>query len=50
MQRSFLYEKQNVNVYIYDYQNAMQAKKYGYVAPLLGLDWYIGDNIGTNIC
>ena len=42
-------EKQNVNVYIYDYQNTMQAKKYGYVAPLLGLDWYIGDNIGTNV-
>lgn len=42
-------EKQNVNVYIYDYQNTMQTKKYGYVAPLLGLDWYIGDNIGTNV-
>lgn len=42
-------EKQNVNVYIYDYQNTMQTKKYGYVAPLLGLDWYIGDNIGTDV-
>lgn len=42
-------EKQNVNVYIYDYQNTMQTKKYGYIAPLLGLDWYIGDNIGTNV-
>lgn len=42
-------EKQNVNVYIYDYQNTMQTKKYGYVASLLGLDWYIGDNIGTNV-
>lgn len=42
-------EKQNVNVYIYDDQNTMQTKKYGYVAPLLGLDWYIGDNIGTNV-
>lgn len=42
-------EKQNVNVYIYDNQNTMQKKKYGYVAPLLGLDWYIGDNIGTDV-
>lgn len=42
-------EKQNVNVYIYDHQSAMQTKKYGYVAPLLGLDWYIGDNIGTEV-
>lgn len=22
---------------------------HGYIAPLLGLDWYIGDNIGTNV-
>lgn len=42
-------EKENVNVYIYDSQNTMQTKKYGYVAPLLGLDWYIGDNIGTDV-
>lgn len=43
------YEKQNVNVYIYDFQSTMQRKKYGFVGPLLGLDWYIGDNIGTNV-
>lgn len=42
-------EKQNVNVYIYDHQNTMQTKKYGFIAPLLNLDWYIGDNIGTNV-
>lgn len=42
-------EKQNVNVYIYDEQHTMQTKKYGYAAPLLGLDWYIGDNIGTDV-
>ncbi len=42
-------EKPDVNVYIYDNQETMQTKKYGYVAPLLGLDWYIGDNIGTNV-
>lgn len=42
-------EKQDINVYIYDYQSTMQTKKYGFIAPLLGLDWYIGDNIGTNV-
>lgn len=42
-------EKQTVTVYIYDYQNTMQTKKHGYAAPLLGLDWYIGDNIGTDV-
>lgn len=42
-------EKQDVKIYIYDFQRTMQTKKYGYIAPLLGLDWYIGDNIGTNV-
>lgn len=42
-------EKQNVNVYIYNHQSTMQTKKYGYAASLLGLDWYIGDNIGTDV-
>lgn len=42
-------EKQDINVYIYDYQNTMQTKKYGLIAPLLNLDWYIGDNIGTDV-
>lgn len=42
-------EKQDINVYIYDNQATMQTKKYGFIAPLLGLDWYIGDNIGTNV-
>ena len=42
-------EKQDVNVYIYDNQQTMQTKKYGFIAPLLGLDWYIGDNIGTEV-
>jgi hypothetical protein len=42
-------EKQSVNIYIYDYQSTMQTKKYGYIGPLLNLDWYIGDNIGTNV-
>ena len=42
-------EKQDINIYIYDQQSTMQTKKYGLIAPLLGLDWYIGDNIGTNV-
>ena len=42
-------KKQDVNIYIYDSQQTMQTKKYGYVAPLLGLGWYIGDNIGTDV-
>lgn len=42
-------KKQDVNIYIYDNQITMQTKKYGFVAPLLGLDWYIGDNIGSNV-
>jgi hypothetical protein len=41
--------KQDVNIYIYDYQATMQRKKYGFIGPMLGLDWYIGDNIGTNV-
>lgn len=42
-------EKQDINVYIYDNQSTMQTKKYGFIAPLLSLDWYIGDNIGTSV-
>lgn len=42
-------EKQDINVYIYDHQNTMQTKKYGLIAPLLNLDWYIGDNRGTDV-
>lgn len=42
-------EKPSVNIYIYDNQKTMQQKKYGLIGPLLSLDWYIGDNIGTNV-
>jgi hypothetical protein len=42
-------KKTDISVYIYDKQSTMQTKKYGFIAPLLGLDWYIGDNIGTNV-
>lgn len=38
-----------VDIFIYDQQSVMQTKKYGLVAPLLKLDWYIGDNIGTQV-
>ena len=42
-------EAPDVNVFIYDSQSTMQTKKYGLIAPLLGLNWYIGDNIGTDV-
>lgn len=42
-------KKQDINVYIYDSQSVMQRKKYGFIGPFLALDWYIGDNIGTNV-
>lgn len=42
-------KKQDVNIFIYDNQSTMQRKKYGFIGPMLGLDWYIGDNMGTNV-
>ena len=42
-------KKQDVSIFIYDHQSTMQTKKYGFIAPVLGLDWYIGDNIGTDV-
>lgn len=39
----------DVNVYIYDKQSIMQTKKYGLLGPALGFDWYIGDNIKTDV-
>lgn len=42
-------EKQKINIYIYDSQKTLQRKKYGLVASFLGLDWYIGDNIGSDV-
>ncbi len=41
-------EKQNLSLYIYDKQSTFQTKKYGLIALLLNLDWYIGDNKGTS--
>ncbi len=48
-QRLGLSPGQKINIYVYDSQKTMQTKKYGYLALMLGLDWYIGDNIGTSV-
>lgn len=40
---------QGICIYIYDSQSTFQTKKYGLIALLLNLDWYIGDNRGTNV-
>lgn len=48
-QRLGLSPGQKINIYVYDSQKTMQTKKYGYLALILGLDWYIGDNIGTSV-
>lgn len=39
----------HLTVYIYDSQKTFLVKKYGYVTLLLTLDWYVGDNKGTNV-
>lgn len=44
-----LSQNKDVTIYIYDHQSTMQTKKYGYIAPLLRLGWYIGDNMGTRV-
>lgn len=38
-----------IRMYIFDKQSTFKTKKYGYVALLLNLDWYIGDNRKTNV-
>ncbi len=40
---------QPIDIFIYDSQRQMQSKKYGLLIPLLGLSWYIGDNIGDDV-
>lgn len=42
-------EPLHIDIYVYDDQATMQRKRYGFVTALLGLDWYIGDNIGTTV-
>lgn len=44
-----LQQKEPVEIFIYDQQSVMQTKKYGLIAPLLKLDWYIGDNVGSTV-
>lgn len=38
-----------LTLYVYDRQSAFQTKKYGFIARLLSLDWYVGDNRGTAV-
>ena len=40
---------QPVECEIIDSQTQMQHKKYGLLIPLLGLPWYIGDNLGADV-
>ncbi len=42
-------QKQDLKLYIYDKQSTFQTKKYGLIAPLLNLNWYIGDNRGSTV-
>lgn len=38
-----------IDVFVYDSQVQMQQKKYGLIVPLLGLAWYVGDNLGDDV-
>lgn len=38
-----------LDLFVYDSQVEMQQKKYGLLIPLIGLPWYIGDNIGDDV-
>lgn len=38
-----------VNIYVYDDQETFHSKRVGFLAGLLDLDWYIGDNRGTDV-
>ena len=42
-------QTQDLTLYIYDKQRTFQTKKYGLIAPLLNLNWYIGDNRGSTV-
>ena len=42
-------QKQDLEMYIYDKQSTFQTKKYGLLALLLNLNWYIGDNRGSTV-
>lgn len=38
-----------INIYVYDDQETFHSKKCGVLAEFLDLDWYIGDNCGTDV-
>ncbi|NLV58102.1 MAG: hypothetical protein GXY67_04975 [Clostridiales bacterium] len=40
---------QDIRMYIYDRQSTFQTRKYGLIALLLNLNWYIGDNRGRDV-
>jgi hypothetical protein len=42
-------DSNKIRIYIYDSQSTMQQKKYGLIGAALGLDWYIGDNIKSDV-
>ncbi|MEL7609719.1 MAG: hypothetical protein AAGU74_09455 [Bacillota bacterium] len=42
-------DAQDIRMYIYDRQSTFQTKKYGLIASFLNLDWYVGDNRGTDV-
>lgn len=49
LEHNFCLKDTHLNIYMYDSQTTFQQKKYGYIVALLNLDWYIGDNRGTNV-
>ncbi|MPM26367.1 hypothetical protein SDC9_72868 [bioreactor metagenome] len=42
-------DSKKIEIYIYDRQSTMQQKKYGLIGSALGIDWYIGDNIKSDV-
>ena len=41
IQRLELSGRPEVSVYVYDSQYVMASHKYGWLVPLIGLDWYL---------
>ncbi|MDR2167666.1 MAG: hypothetical protein LBE35_07445 [Clostridiales bacterium] len=39
----------NINIYVYDNQSTMQARRFGWLVLLLNLDWFVGTNRGTDV-
>lgn len=42
-------EPQSIRFFIYDDQKTFQSKKYGLIATMLGLDWFVGASAGPNV-